>query len=358
MDPVEALKKIEPPVFEKPAFKALIDSSTLGVKSGDLTVRHSRTAWGDFIIAVDGKPFACGYASESIGILIDDQVQWLNLRNATIKVDAENNTIRTVAELKDKSGCTWRLTRLFGVGDKGTISVETTVQVDQDRQAVLVPWLTMFAGAGSFGEKKHQGLFAGLEYLQDEPSSSEADIAAPANVRRIPDSYKVTFPLMTIQQDGRFLGLMWDRDPMVAAGFDSPDRVFSSGGHTMWLSGPGISAGRFENELCAHSPVMIKANQPITVKALIIGGKGETVIPAVQQYVALRGWPSCPSSTADSRRRWISCRTAGWIRRVLSAACIATRCGATVLARRRRPMRRCSRSGWRKQRLTQGWASD
>ena len=61
---------------------------------------------------------------------------------------------------------------------------------------------------------------------------------------------------------------------MVAAGFDSPDRVFSSGGHAMWLSGPRISGNRFENELCAHSPMTIQANMPITVKALIIGGKG------------------------------------------------------------------------------------
>jgi hypothetical protein len=292
---VEALKKMEPPVFEKPVFTALIDSSSLAVKSGNLTVRHSRKAWGDFLVAVDDKPFACGYASEIIGLLIDDQVQWINLKNATAKVDAAKNTLRVVAEVKDKGGCTWRLTRVFGIGEKGTLSVETTVQVDQDRQAVLVPWLTMFAGAGTFGEKKHQGLFAGLEYLQDEPSSSEADIAAPANVRRIPDSYKVTFPLMTIQQNGHYIGLIWDRDPMVAAGFDSPDRVFGSGGHAMWLSGPGTSAGRFENELCAHSPMTIAANKPITAKALIIGGKGETIIPAVQQYVALRGWPKLPT---------------------------------------------------------------
>ena len=291
---VEALKKIEPPVFEKPSFLAFDDSTTLAVKSGDLSLRHSRKAWGDFVIAVEGTPLAQGYSSEPIGVVIDDQVQWINLRNATVKVDAAKNTLRVVAEVKDKGGCTWQLTRVFGIGEKGTISVETTLRVDQDRQAVLVPWLTMFAGAGSFGEKKHQGLFAGLEYLQDEPSSSEADIAAPANVRRIPDSYKVTFPLMVIQQDGRYIGLMWDRDPMVAAGFDSPDRVFGSGGHAMWLSGPGISAGRFENELCAHSPMKIEANKPITVKALIIGGKGETIIPAVQQYVALRGWPKVP----------------------------------------------------------------
>lgn len=291
---VEAIKKIEPPVFEKPEITALIDSFTLAVHSGDLTVSHSRKAWGDFVVAVDGMPYSCGYESEPIGILFDDQVQWLSLKNATTKVAAVNNTIRTAAELKDKGGCTWQLTRMFGVGEKGTISVETTVTVDQDRQAVLIPWLTMFAGVGTFGEKKHQGLFAGLEYLQDEPSSSEADIAVPLNVRRIPDSYKITFPLMVIQNDGKYVGLIWDRDPMVAAGFDSPDRVFGSGGHAMWLSGPGTSAGRFENELCAHSPITIQANKPITVKATIIGGKGNTVIPAVQQYVALRGWPSLP----------------------------------------------------------------
>ncbi|NLH16123.1 MAG: hypothetical protein GX455_06060, partial [Phycisphaerae bacterium] len=291
---VEAIKKIEPPVFEKPEFATFEDSGTFDAKSGDLALRYSPLAWGDFEITIDGKPFARGYSSEQIGVIIDDQVQWLRLRNAAVQFDAAKKVIRAVGEGKDKGGCTWRLTRLFGIGEKGTLSVEVTLQTDQDRQTVLIPWLTMFAGVGTFGEKKNQGLFAGLEYLQDEPSSSEADIAAPLNVRRVPDSYKVTFPLMVIQNDGRYVGLIWERDPMVAAGFDSPDRVFGSGGHAMWLSGPGISAGRFENELCAHSPITISANKPITVKATIIGGKGDTVIPAVQQYVALRGWPRLP----------------------------------------------------------------
>jgi hypothetical protein len=115
---VETLKKIDPPVFEKPVFKALIDSSTFAVKSGDLTVRHSRKAWGDFVVAVNDMPFACGYVSEPIGVVIDDQVQWINLKNATAKVDAAKNTLRVVAEVKDKGGCTWQLTRVFGIGEK------------------------------------------------------------------------------------------------------------------------------------------------------------------------------------------------------------------------------------------------
>ncbi len=292
---VEALKKIEPPVFEKPSFSTLTDSNTVSVQSGVLTLRHSKTAWGDFDLAVDGKPFARGYPSEMIGVSIQDQVEWLHLKSATIHSQSSQNSISIVATIKDQSGGRWELTRRFGPGPKSDeMFVETMIQVDQDRQVVLFPWLTMFAGSGSFGEKKNQGLFAGLEYLQDEPSSSEADIAAPLHVRRIPDSYKITFPLMVIQNNGRYVGLIWERDPMVAAGFDSPDRVFHSGGHAMWLSGPGISAGRFENELCAHSPVIRKADEPFTVTAVIIGGKGDTIIPAVRQYVALQGLPKLP----------------------------------------------------------------
>jgi hypothetical protein len=99
---VEAIKKIEPPVFEKPVFTALDDSTTLAVKSGDLTLRHSRKAWGDFVIAVEGTPLAQGYSSEPIGVVIDDQVQWINLKNATTKVEAAKNSLRAVAEVKDK----------------------------------------------------------------------------------------------------------------------------------------------------------------------------------------------------------------------------------------------------------------
>ena len=82
--------------------------------------------------------------------------------------------------------------------------------MDQDRDVIHLPWLTLFPGLGTFGERKTQGLFAGLEYLEDEPSSSEADITTAEHIRRAPDPVKVTFPLMAIAHEGRYVGLVWE----------------------------------------------------------------------------------------------------------------------------------------------------
>jgi hypothetical protein len=169
----------------------------------------------------------------------------------------------------------------------GEIVVETEFVVDRDRAVIHLPWLTLFPGLGTFGERKAQGLFAGLEYLDDEPSSSEADITTTEHIRRVPDPVKITFPLMALSQDNRYLGLMWQPSDRVAAVFDSPDRVFHSGAHVMALTGPAVGELRFENSLVAHTPLTLKANEPLGVRATILGGSGGTIVPAVQKYAKM-----------------------------------------------------------------------
>src|SRR5215468_8663159 len=107
--------------------------------------------------------------------------------------------------------------------------------------------LLLFPGAGSFGGLKSQGLLAGLEYLENEPSSSEADIVGPASKRQVPDSLKLTFPLMAVQNDGRFLALTWKMSNEFCALYDSPDRIFGSIGHVMGVLFPG-SDGKIRKE--------------------------------------------------------------------------------------------------------------
>ncbi|MCL5280738.1 MAG: hypothetical protein M1376_12620, partial [Planctomycetes bacterium] len=173
-------------------------------------------------------------------------------------------------------------------------SVETEYLVDKDREVIHLPWLTLFPGLGTFGERKTQGLFAGLGDLDDEPSSSEADITTSEHVRRVPDPVKVTFPLMAIAHGGRYIGLTWVPSEMAAPLFDSPDRIYNSGAHVMALTAPAVGPKRFENQLVAHTPFPLRANQPLRIRATIIGGIGETVVPAVQKYVEVRGLPEVP----------------------------------------------------------------
>ena len=58
----------------------------------------------------------------------------------------------------------------------------------------------------------------------------------PEHIRRTPDPVKITFPLMAIACDDRYIGLIWEPSDTTAAAFDSPDRIYHSGGHVMALS--------------------------------------------------------------------------------------------------------------------------
>jgi len=293
---VETLVSLEPPQFKRPRkpSKGLARAGT--VSSGELRLEHYRRDLGDFVLKVDGKEMAAGYRAEQIGLMIDGEACWLLLEKADVShASGSKNEITITALLKDDRAGQWKVVRSFEAGPQpGSICVETTFAVDRDCEVIHFPWLTLFPGLGAFGERKTQGLFAGLEYLDNEPSSSEADITTPEHIRRVPDPVKITFPLMAVNYGGRYIGLIWEPSDLTAAVFDSPDRIYNSGAHVMALSGPAVGDGRFENALIAHSPFAIKAGQPLTARATIIGGLGDTVVPAVRQYVEIRGLPAVP----------------------------------------------------------------
>ncbi len=293
---VEALGKIVRPAVEKPRRPYKGGGKVMSVRSDGLEFEHYKKGWGGFVVKVGSKEMAAGYQSELIGVMADDKPEWLNLRDAKVTfTKGAKGEFQCKAVIEDDGGAKWEIQRRVRPAEKaGAILVETQLEVDKDRDVFHVSWLTIFPGLGTFGEKKSQGLLAGLEYLCDEPSSSDADIAKPKHLRRIPDAYKITFPLITITHKGKYIGVIWEPSDMAAVTFDSPDRIYNSGGHVMALSAPGVGELRFENEITAHSPFRLEANKPIGVRAWIIGGRGETIVPAVKQYVDLKGFPAVP----------------------------------------------------------------
>jgi len=294
---VETLAPVLPPQWDKPTRPRKGDAEPLFISSGDLAVEHYGQDWGGFAVKVDGEEVAAGYQAELIGVVVGDQPQWLNLGKASFSHTAgQDGVVLCQATMKEGAGATWQVKRRFKPGSvAGSIVAETEFVVDQDRDIIHLPWLMLFPGLATFGERKTQGLFAGLEYLDDEPSSSEADITTVEHIRRAPDPVKVTFPLMAIAHEGRYVGLMWEPSNTVQPVFDSPDRMYGSGAHVMALTGPAVGEKRFENELVAHTPLRLRANEPIRMQAILIGGKGATIIPAVQKYVQLRGLPAVPT---------------------------------------------------------------
>src|SRR5947207_2390996 len=227
-----------PAVVNAPA-----DAGLPAVRSENLEILHARNPLGGFSIRVDGQPIGVGAAPALIGYMIGGELQWLNCAESSIEkpsVAIEGGRIRTTYECRDLNGGRWHVERTFRPeGLPGAIEVQTDISVDTNRAVAFLPTLVVFPGAGGFGQRKGQGLFAGLEYLENEPSSSEADVIGPAARRQVPDNLKITFPLMAIQAGGRYVALAWELQPLFSAVFDSPDRLFSSGGHLMGLLFPG-----------------------------------------------------------------------------------------------------------------------
>lgn len=286
------------PVWPKPQAPAL-GSDAVVVEAGDLRLLHNRTAVGGFEVRVGEQKMAIGNSQAMIGYLAGQAIRWIpcgNFGAGSVSVEPAGPAVVVTAAGDDPDGARWNLAQRFTPAAAGGIEIETTVSVNQDRALLYLPPLTLLAGIDAFGTNKSQALLAGVEYLENEASSSEADLRAPASWRLVPDTVKITFPLMAIQAENRYIGLVWEPQPRLGAVFDSPDRQFHSGGHLFGLLFPGSDGvNREERSLLPYRAETLSANQPLRVRAWLIGGTGQSVIPAVQQYVALRGLPAVPS---------------------------------------------------------------
>jgi hypothetical protein len=286
-------------------------------RSSNIEVNHSPEAPGAFDVRVAGELMARGQTGPMIGYLAGGQVRWFdfaNAANAKRTLKAQRKSVQVALEGRDADGALWRFEQRFSPGSiPGAVDINTEITVDQDRAVAFLPVLMVFPGAGAFGTTKGQGLLAGLEYLDNEPSSSEADVIGPASKRQVPDNLKLTFPLMAIQHNGRYLALTWEARPDVSAVFDSPDRLFGSGGHVMGLIFPGSDGkNREEGRLLPRVSQVLRANQPLVLRATLLGGVGNSVVPAVEQYVALRGLPPLPGANIDLQN-YVALAAGGWL---------------------------------------------
>ena len=304
------------PAWPKPT-PPVIPAHAPSVRSKDLEVVQDPDTFGGFVVRVSGKDFAIGQNHPLIGYLDHrGQLRWFEIATAatnSVKVSSQNNAIRVHWEGNDLDGARWQITRRIEPGAAaGAIDVETAVTVDRDRQIAFLPLLVIFPGSATFGTTKGQGIFPGLEYLENEPSSSEADVIGPASKRQVPDNLKITFPLMAIQNDHRFLGLIWRMRPQFSAVFDSPDRLFGSGGHALGLIYPGANGkDRREGSLLPRTTGILSANGSLVLQATLVGGDGETVVPAVEQFVRLHGVPPIPP--APSLTQYVAQAAGGWL---------------------------------------------
>ena len=308
----EAMRPLITTEFSPPTPVELEDP--LEIQSGPFRLAHNAHDWDGYALFVDNTLMAMGHKDSALGFMVDDEPVMFPLSEAdTTAVLEEETVLRVTASFTDSGGATWQLLRTVSPGDApGALHVTNAVTVDAHREMFHLPWLTLFPGLNSFGERKTQALLPGVDYLDDEPSSSEASFNAEQADRRIVEDHKLTMPMMALQHEGCYVGVVWHRADMPAAVFDSPDRVFDSGAHLMGLWYPGVGDDRLENEFAVYGAFSIAPDAPMELDYVFLGGHGDSVVAPVQQYVAMRGLPELPTFEGGFDHA-VRLMAAGWL---------------------------------------------
>ncbi len=322
----EARTQFAPPAWPQPTLPELGANPAL-LESGELKVVHNRTQFGGFSVEVGGERMAAGNTAAMIGYVRAGQPHWFAVNGSNSQVFVEGQGLVQLADAQvggyltarvacaDPDGGQWQLEQTFRVNTTGSLQVESSARCDQDRDVLYLPLFTLLPGLGNYGTNKTQALLAGVEYLANEPSSSTADLNAPASNRQVPDTAKLTLPLMAVAAQGRYLGLAWNQPPgaPTCAVFDSPDRLFGSGAQVMGLLFPGSDGlNRDESSLIPYDTVRLPADRRVSVAGLLLGGRGQTVVPAVQDYVRLFGLPPLPPIAGGAPAYW-NLAAHGWL---------------------------------------------
>lgn len=287
-------------------------NDSLLLRSGNITLAHSKTQAGQFEVTVAGQATATSGVVPQIAVAIEGKTVWLPITSQQVE-SIEEHTLRSTAQAALPSGGALTLVQQFTRSGDGVIDCRAELRASNACDLVYAPLLMIFPGHRSFGDQKHQALFAGVEYLENEPSSSDADVDAARALRRVPAAFKITMPLMTVQAEDRYISLMWKLSPeSVAAYFDTPDRRMGTRSQVLGLIAPGAADGRREdgNEL-PLVPTRLNAGSTIAISAQLVGGAGPSVIPSVQKYVELHGLPEMPAKFSD--RETAELLAAGWL---------------------------------------------
>ena len=312
----ELRPEIAMPTFATPP-APILGAGFRRVVSGGLELLHAPSGHGALEVRHEGTRVAIGNTRSPLGYQLGTTTRWLTLTQAvTLSQSLEGGILEVTTLFRDPDQANWTFRQTFAPGSMpGVIDVAVDVRVSQDRQVILLPLFTLLPGAGpgSFGKHKSQALLAGVEYLEDEPSSSESDVMGPGALRRVPERLKLTFPLMALSASNHVLGLMWEAAESIAALHDTPDRIFGSGGHLMGLIHPGSEPTvRADGELLPYAGVLLPAGQPLQLRARILAATGATIVPAVQSYVALAGLPNLPA-TGYSDVDYFRLAARGWL---------------------------------------------
>lgn len=159
-------------------------------------------------------------------------------------------------------------------------------------------------GDGSFGERKDEALFPGLEYLLDEEPSSDTRFAAPPyHLRLSPHPYKITVPVMAVRWRNWLVSMTWNPESGWSGVLRAPNPLFASPNHFEWgahhrfaLWVPTIPKWADENTGQAREPFRLLKNDSVLLSAtLVVRNDAGDVIQAVADYLRTTGMPQPPA---------------------------------------------------------------
>jgi len=287
----------------RPAPVALVmPADAVTIAAGGVAVRVDPHRWNALVVDVEGTRMADADPLDRLAVVHDGVVTALEPQAGDVQAHQVAGALvqrMTVTEGVAADGlATWSLEREVGP-DTGGVRIVTRITVDRPRDVVHLPWLTLVAGLGSFGDAKAGALLPGVEYLEDEPSRNEREIRGPAANRRLVAPWKLCLPMMAVAAADRWLALDWEPAGLpVSPLFDSPDRIWHAGGHLLGLWSPAVGRERLQGDLEVQRPLRLAAGRPHELVVRIRGGRGADVALALADRVGRDGLPAVPVAGA------------------------------------------------------------
>ena len=209
---------------------------------------------GNYQQVATGHPISEFAYQDSNGVL-----QSITIRPKEYQLAGNNrgeSSVIFTAHEEDVDGISWHFTARFSLGEQlKRMGTEYQLRAEGDRDLVHFRGPMLRVGDGAFRTRKDFALFPGLEYLEsNEPSSSTRDATPPINLRLVPHPYKITIPLMAIENERCLVGLIWNplskwdgKNDMLSPIFASPNWYEGQDNHLMGLFLPTVPDWMPEN---------------------------------------------------------------------------------------------------------------
>jgi len=195
------------------------------------------------------------------------------------------------------------------------LAIETTLSGPPDVDVLGFSGPTVLVDSAGRPTRDRFGLFGGIEFLEPGwESSSARAVGETFAARWTPHPFKVTLPLMAIEQAGLATAVMWDPlqdcgggQSMPAATFATPNFIDGQPNHRMQLSLPSVGSLRRENEEIAAAPLRLEAGKPLRISFVLAAEKGRSVVDMARRWYEVFGVPEPPPAPHSPEKQYEIC---------------------------------------------------